>query len=562
VTPLSGRVLILGEDTRSFLSTVRSLGRAGLEVHVAWCPFTAPALRSRYIHKLHRLPAYQATDDAWLRALIHLLQAGKFDLVIPCHDSSLVPLHHHRSSLEPYARLALPDPQSFELSFSKRKAYELGQTLGVPVPPQREVRSIAELHAAAEEFGFPLVVKPEASVSTANPFYRRMVTKVFRMEDLDQVAKTLPFSQGVLVQQNFIGIGVGVEVLCRDGEILTAFQHERVHEPLMGGGSSYRRSVPLDPAMLGAARTLMSALNYTGVCMVEFKLNRDTGKWVLIEINNRFWGSLPLTIAAGLDIPRYLYEMLCRGRSDFPQQYRTNRYARNWVMDLYWLSANFKNKSTDPTLLTLDGWTVAWEVFHILGLRETSDTWAFDDPFPAIHEMAQLAGQRFGRRSRRWTLVQRSFRRAAQIAMRTGHKILFVCKGNICRSPFAELAARQMIGAGKEFRSAGHYPVPGRRSPKNALDAARSFTVDLSTHQSVVLTEELIDWADTIFVFDAENRAFFEDHFPNALPKVHYFGGLGRSTPVEVVDPFGGSIDDFLGVYRMIQKALTDPAVP
>ncbi len=146
--------------------------------------------------------------------------------------------------------------------------------------------------------------------------------------------------------------------------------------------------------------------------------------------------------------------------------------------------------------------------------------------------------------------------------MQTARKVLFVCKGNICRSPFAELAAKQVVGAGKEFRSAGHYPVPGRRSPATALEAARSFSVDLSTHQSIVLTEELIDWADTIFVFDVENRAFFEDHFPGALSKVHLFGGLGRSTPLEVVDPFGGSLDDFLGVYRLIQQALTDAAVP
>ena len=402
------------------------------------------------------------------------------------------------------------------------------------------------------------MVKPEASVSAANPFYRLEVTKAYRAEDLERISQTLRFGQGVLVQQNFIGIGVGVEVLCRNGAILTAFQHERVHEPLMGGGSSYRRSVALDPSMLDAVRKLMSALTYTGVCMVEFKLNRKTGKWILIEINSRFWGSLPLTIAAGLDMPLYLYQMLCLGRTDFPQRYRTNRYARNWVIDLYWLSANFKNKSKDPTLLTLDAGTVAREIFHMLSLRETSDTWALDDPLPAIHEMFQLAARRIGNRTRRWSLVQRGFRKTAQNALRPARKVLFVCKGNICRSPFAELAAKQLIGAGKEFRSAGHYPVAGRHSPANALEAAQSFSLDMSSHQSVVLTEELINWADAIFVFDAENRSYFEDHFPRVIPKVHFFGGLGRATPLDVVDPFGGSIDDFLRVYRLIQQTLTE----
>jgi hypothetical protein len=49
----SGRVLVLGSDTRSFLAVVRSLGRAGLEVHVAWCPLQSASLRSRYIAAIH-----------------------------------------------------------------------------------------------------------------------------------------------------------------------------------------------------------------------------------------------------------------------------------------------------------------------------------------------------------------------------------------------------------------------------------------------------------------------------------------------------------------------------
>ena len=56
--------------------------------------------------------------------------------------------------------------------------------------------------------------------------------------------------------------------------------------------------------------------------MAEFKVNPRTGGWVLIEINGRFWGSLPLTIAAGADFPRYLYELRSRTHG-FPREYRT-----------------------------------------------------------------------------------------------------------------------------------------------------------------------------------------------------------------------------------------------
>ena len=45
------KALVIGEDTRSFLATVRSLGRGGIEVHAAPFTFQSPALRSRYISK-------------------------------------------------------------------------------------------------------------------------------------------------------------------------------------------------------------------------------------------------------------------------------------------------------------------------------------------------------------------------------------------------------------------------------------------------------------------------------------------------------------------------------
>jgi hypothetical protein len=94
-----GKVLVLGEDARAFLSVIRSLGRRGIEVHVAWCPRNALALRSRYIRRIHSLPAYLVEDDAWKRALIDLCAREQFDLVIPCNDQTLIPLQKHRDEL-------------------------------------------------------------------------------------------------------------------------------------------------------------------------------------------------------------------------------------------------------------------------------------------------------------------------------------------------------------------------------------------------------------------------------------------------------------------------------
>ena len=323
MNPAGGRALVLGNDTRAFLSVIRSLGRAGVEVHAAWAEWDSPALRSRYLREVHEIPRYSPRDERWLEALTRLLRETRFDAVIPCHDAAVLAIHRHRGELGRWTHLCIPNESAFEWCFDKRKTYELAERLSIPLPKQSPAGSPAEIEDLAGSFGMPLVLKPAASVSAEVPDRRNVVRKVRRLEDIEGIAGPMLARGPLLVQQNFVGSGVGVEVLCKDGEILAAFQHERVHEAPEGGGGAYRKSVPLSAELLKATRRLMNELRYTGVAMAEFKVNPRTGGWVLIEINGRFWGSLPLTIAAGADFPRYLYELMVHGRTGFPREYRT-----------------------------------------------------------------------------------------------------------------------------------------------------------------------------------------------------------------------------------------------
>ena len=348
---------------------VRSLGRAGLKIHVAWCPPNAPSLRSRYVHAVHHLPGYRPASAAWLAGLARLLNEERFDLVVPCHDAGLLLLQTHRADLEKLPGIYLLGAETFDICFSKARTYDLAAKLSIPVPRQRLATNWAELEAAADEFGFPMVLKPGASAGLENPSARMAVRKVSRREELREELSTERLKQGILAQENFPGTGVGVEALCVGGQVLTAFQHERVHEPLMGGGSSYRKSVPLDPELLDATRKLMAALGYTGVAMAEFKVNPHGHRWALTEINSRFWGSLPLSIAAGIDFPRYLYEMLLYGRTEFPREYRIGVYARNWLKDLRWMAENLRADRNDPALMTEPLGKVALELLNPLLLR-------------------------------------------------------------------------------------------------------------------------------------------------------------------------------------------------
>jgi protein-tyrosine-phosphatase len=80
-------------------------------------------------------------------------------------------------------------------------------------------------------------------------------------------------------------------------------------------------------------------------------------------------------------------------------------------------------------------------------------------------------------------------------------KVLFVCAGNICRSPFAEGLARRLAaerGLDVEFASAGEIALDGDRCTRDAVDAAREHGVDLSSHRARRLTAERSSAVDKV----------------------------------------------------------------
>src|SRR5205823_4450714 len=144
---------------------------------------------------------------------------------------------------------------------------------GIPVPEEVLISDSSQMHLVTDRFKYPVVVKPQSSFTLNRLTRRNYVQKAHSDTELLEVIEVLAATSPVTIQENIIGKGVGVELLAHEGDVLLAFQHERVHEPLHGGGSSYRKSVALDAHLLNAAAALMRALKYTGVAMVEFKVD-------------------------------------------------------------------------------------------------------------------------------------------------------------------------------------------------------------------------------------------------------------------------------------------------
>jgi predicted ATP-grasp superfamily ATP-dependent carboligase len=106
----------------------------------------------------------------------------------------------------------------------------------------------------------------------------------------------------------------GFFALYEGGEAVATFQHrQRRGWDYSGGPSAYRESVDI-PELEASGRRLLDELDWHGVAMVEFLRDPDTGEFELMEVNPRFWSSLPFTVQAGVDFPA-LYWRQATGES-------------------------------------------------------------------------------------------------------------------------------------------------------------------------------------------------------------------------------------------------------
>ena len=476
------KALVIGDDTRSFLATVRSLGRGGVEVHAAPFNFQSPALTSRYISKTHWLPYYHSDGSEWLQVFDDLLDRQQFALVIPCDERSLLPLHHHRARFAGRTRLAIPDPRSIEILFDKRKTLDLARTLGIPVAKGRVIQPSDTAQTLIAEAGLPLAIKPACTYTIERLYARnRVIVAKSELEIADALKETGTGSH--FFEAFFPGIGTGVSVLAHHGHVLQAFQHRRVHE--FQGASFYRVTEELSPPLLEAVTNMIAATSYSGVAMFEFRVNAEAGSWILLEVNARPWGSMPLPIAVGIDFPYRWYKLLVDGVESPAIPYKVGVYGRNLVPDTLQHLARIKTAKADPLKLIGFVLKTIGEYTRIFALREVYDVLVSDDPAPGWHEFLRKFSEFWRRLSSRLPGSVERNRRLDRVALEKvlmhgkeqGPEIAFVCQGNICRSPVAaSLLAREFDGATAiRVRSFGNLPRVGATSPANAVTAARSW---------------------------------------------------------------------------------------
>jgi glycine hydroxymethyltransferase len=146
-------------------------------------------------------------------------------------------------------------------------------------------------------------------------------------------------------------------------------------------------------------------------------------------------------------------------------------------------------------------------------------------------------------------------------AVRTVKSVLFVCTGNICRSPIAEGLFRRLIGNRKDIEvlSAGVHAVRGQPPSLYAVQVCAEEGADISDLRSQPLTAALVDRATHIFAMTGAHLETIQTVFPQGAEKsflLREFEEPGTTVWRDVPDPIGLGREVYEDCARIISNAL------
>lgn len=395
-------VVVLGIDTPIGLTVVRDLGSAGVPVTGIARSEGAVGLASRFLAR----GLVRAQGEA---ALIAQLVALRAELGPAClmaiSEGDITLLNRHRQELGGYTLLFADAPQMAAV-LNKDATYAAAAKVGIRVPRTEQAQTYADVEALSGQLRYPVVLK------WANPhgMGTRLRAAGLQMEKThycDSAAELLAYLRPFgavgafpLIQEYCAGYGLGQFVLMKDGQPHYTFQHRRVHEwPPEGGFSSQCESVAAGEhaALMEKSVALLRELGWQGVAMVEYRYDPASGEAALMEINGRFWGSLPLAYHAGARFPLWLYQLHGLGQAPATAPYRGGVRCRFMIPEtkrllrILFAQGRIADKSVHFGRLA----TLARYLGDFVHPASRYYVFEWRDPRPFARDMGQMLGQAF-----------------------------------------------------------------------------------------------------------------------------------------------------------------------
>lgn len=293
---------------------LKSLHRRGLKVWAADTSKKNICSMSKFCTGSFTYPDPFKEEEDFIKVLKGKIAELQPKVLMPTHDESVV-IMRHRDEFPKDLIIPYESADKLLMLANKAESTEEARKAGVAVP---EV-----YHSAEEVKRYPVVFKTVIGNSAKGVYFPKNKEELLKLMEEHK-------NEDTLLQEWIGGTDYSVDCVRWDGFCKMSVYHALVTKT-DGGGTTTQREIVDMPQLEAEAKKLMDAVDFRGVCGMDFRYDPKTNKIAYIETNARFTGGLATPVAAGFDIPWVMYKLATEGKYEEPINVRIGTRTK-WIL--------------------------------------------------------------------------------------------------------------------------------------------------------------------------------------------------------------------------------------
>jgi len=343
-------------QNRAAVAAVRALHRGGYRVAVTAANGRSLAAASRFCDRV--IPTLLPDHDEFAPTVRDEFENGNYLAMLPATDAAVT-------------SLGAPGSDLVDKAILEHQA----QLAGLPIPVSHAFQTASELLSGADSFAYPIVVKPRLK------FSRRQIPAQ-RIDSPSQL-RAATLGSGPFMVQRYVEDEIhSVNGVMWRGELVASVhqRHDRLWPPICGDACA---ATTTEPDVEREKQLIQLLSDYEGMFQAEF-----AGPY-LLDINPRVYGSLPLAVSAGANLPVIFCGLLKGQVSERETRAQPGIGYRWWEGEVRHLLSHLR-----------EGHSATRTTPERLSLRRTQNRFAQLDPGPAFARLKFAWQHRAGGQSR------------------------------------------------------------------------------------------------------------------------------------------------------------------
>lgn len=374
-------VLLLG-NYRPTVAVARRMALLGYRVVVTRDRGGLAAV-SRSVSEVWDAPK-TAKDPGFFDCLAEFLEGRpEIGFVVPVEESYVLGLARNREKLPANRIYGSPADEIVTTCLDKVAMLEVAERAGVPSAPASVVETLDELFDAAQRIAFPLIVRP---LSSLHPIAGRKALIAQDESVLREAMMEWPEGHRQLIVQRFIrGPRFNVDFAAQKGKVIQAVATRILRTDAYDGTGIdvCGKTLPMPDDLRDFTARMAAALDYTGVGLIQFMVDRARNEISFLELNPRFNGNTAVPDRAGLELCRLSIDLAKNPDRDEVRLESAGGLRHSWFYgDIQGIRKSVRhgmiNRRQVPAALWRAVRDAATADFHVI--------WNWRDPLPGISQ--------------------------------------------------------------------------------------------------------------------------------------------------------------------------------